>query len=114
MKIKYMLTRNGRHVAFTIYKMDERFRATEYGMNAYTAENRMIVCSSTYPQLDSERIYLRGSVKSCDTIFATTVFATEDIAKDYEKSVHKALEEWSEKWEGFKESEEEHCRIVTL
>lgn len=119
MKIRYMLLQNGNNVCFTILDMDERFRCRPDGSTiTFMNSHGFSISSYSNTELRNKKVYLRGKNKNKDYDFSFIKLDSYEDAKEYIKNVHRALEEWAEKWEGWASPEEynndEYCNIVDL
>ena len=109
-RLKYALFRVQTTAVFTIYEMDERFRAqpgNEYG-NYYDAKNGISVRSRVCPELEEltrHKIFLRGTDNQADHKVCLLEFDTESDCEKYITRVNEALKEWAERWGGWEQQE---------
>ena len=121
-KIHAVFLKNGNEVAFTVYHMDERFRSDGEIFNRFKASNGVIIKSLHVPDFtifsdENKILFLRGTDKSADNRIAIGTFSSEASAEAFIALAYEALAEWSEKWEGWQETEptvdeKEICRHV--
>jgi len=108
-RLKYALFRVQTTAVFTIYEMDERFRAqlgNKYG-NYYDAKNGISIKSRVFPELElnRHRVFLRGTDNHADHKVCLLEFNTESDCEKYITRVNEALKEWAECWGGWEQQE---------
>lgn len=106
MKIKLKIVKMEKAMSIQILEMDERFRHNgEHGRNSFLASNGWLIQSCNYPDmlLTTLKIYLRGHIKEFDDHSIVQRFENNNQRDATVEALMYALEEWSEKWEGFME-----------
>ena len=111
--MKYELMRKGNVVLGRVLEQDENTRATwEDGVSDLYDDDGtgMKICSSTYPELLSDKIYLRGYNYDSDDNYNSFGLTNECEAKEYYNKVKTTLEHYNE---FFKDNAVEHDDINT-
>lgn len=111
--MKYELMRKGNVVLGRVLEQDENTRATwEDGVSDLYDDDGtgMKICSSTYPELLSDKIYLRGYNYDSDNNYNSFGLTNECEAKEYYNKVKMTLEHYNE---FFKDNAVDHDDVNT-
>jgi len=104
-KLRYTLFELNGHLVFSIFYMDERFRAQDKLLR-FTASNGWKVMSCMYPMIrpKEKEIYLQGQDFKDDRKVCVKELYTEDVSEIIIQ-IHSALREWAGGWKGWKEEQ---------
>jgi hypothetical protein len=89
------------------------------GNMCWTASNNVTILSSGQPQIDSTssnakggfNIYLRGTSRMHDLDVVRQVFKSNDERDAYFSRMMDAIEEWAEKWTGWKNAKNDEKSV---
>lgn len=99
--IKFKLVKFEKCLAFQILEMDERFRCVT---TPITFNGPFIVTSNVIPSLESGSVFLRGNYHEFDDRVSFIKFMNNTDRDVYHDRLIKSLNEWSDKFPGFKET----------
>ena len=108
-KLRYTLFELNGHLVFSIFYMDERFRAQDKLLR-FVASNGWKVISCMYPEirLKVKEIYLQGEDFKKDGKVCVKKPDTEDVSEIIIQ-IHSALREWARGWKGWEEEQPKSC-----